>query len=178
MRDTVASTGAVVVSDARDGRTTMLACDAIDERAPEYATAMQAARVPAVTPLRAHRDRVACPCSALASDGEPTDADPGPVERDDRSEIELVSDLVEVRDEEPSLLIGRQLVDVSEQDERRLVASVTGKERTKVRVARDDDPVVGSRGLEDRVIGCLTEIPIEDVHCVMAGRVQNRDHAW
>lgn len=116
--------------------------------------------------------RVACPLSPLASDGEATDADPGSVERDDRAEIEFVGDLVEVRDEQSSLLIGRQLVDVSEQNERRFVAIVTGKERTKVGVARDDDPLVGSRGLKDRVISGLAEIPVEDMHCVMARRVQ------
>ncbi len=148
-------------------------CDAIDAGAPEYATA-QARRAPVVCLPR----RVSFPCSALASDGEPTDPDPGSVERDDRAEIEFVSDFGKVRDEQSSLLIGRQLVDVSEQDERRFVTIVTGEERTEVGVTRDDDPIVRFRGLEDRVIGGITEVSLEDVHRVMAGRVQIGGHAW
>ena len=58
------------------------------------------------------------------------------------------------------------------------VAIVAGVERTEVGVARDDGPIAGSRGFEDRVIGGLAEVSLEDVHCIVADLGEIGGHAW
>ena len=76
------------------------------------------------------------------------------------------------------MLIGRELVDVSEQDERRLVLPELGEERAKVGISRDDDAVVKSSGLKNRLVGRLAEVALEDVHRVMASGAEFRGYKW
>lgn len=94
-------------------------------------------------------------------------------EDDDRTSLQVLSHGPEVRQEQRRLLVGRERIGRTNQDERRLREPTERKKRTEVCVVGDDDPLLRCRPIQDLVVRRIAEPEVPYRYGLMAGGAQN-----
>jgi hypothetical protein len=90
----------------------------------------------------------------------------------DRTRIEISCKIVKMVEDDRQLIFGGQRGARPKQDHRRRSPVQQGKERTEVRVARDDDSTLSCRKEQELVVSRPFEAQIECVDCIVAPRTE------